>query len=140
MQPQSLRKSSRWVFAGTVLSRPVQMVSIVVLARMRGPECFGVYALATSTAITLYAIVNLGLAEASNKYVAEFYSEDSLGAARYSSTIVTIVLGMSLVCFVALWFLRRYWAYSVFPWTTPQTTIGLCLVLAWLNLLFALLS
>ncbi|HEY0430163.1 MAG TPA: oligosaccharide flippase family protein [Pyrinomonadaceae bacterium] len=140
MQPQSLRKSSRWVFAGTVLSRPIQMVSIVVLARMLGPDGFGVVALVTSTAITLYAIVNVGLAEASNKYVAEFYSEDPLGAARYSSTIVTIVLGLSVICFIALWFLRRHWAYSVFPWTTPQTTIALCLVLAWLNLLFALLS
>src|SRR6266480_1329006 len=106
MPQQTIAKSSRWVLAGTVLSKPVQLVTIILLARMLGPEGFGIVALTTSTAITLYGVVNLGLTEASNKFVAEFYSGDPSKAVRYSSTIATIGLSASIVCFVALWFVK----------------------------------
>jgi len=136
---QTIAKSSRWVLAGTILSKPVQMVTVVMFARMLGPERFGLVGLVTSTAITLYGIVNLGLAEATNKFVAEYYVGDTEKAARYCSTIVMIVTVLSLLLFAAMWLTRAHWSERIFPPDTPSLTIAFCLCLAWLNLVFAVL-
>jgi len=125
--------------AGTILSKPVQLFTIVMFARILGPERFGLVGLATSSAITLYGIANLGLAEAANKFVAEYYTGDTEKAARYSSTIIALVVSLSLVLFAVLWLSRARWSERMFPAGTPSLTIALCLCLAWLNLVFAVL-
>ncbi len=110
-----------------------------MFARMLGPEKFGLVGLATSSAITLYGMANLGLAEAGNKFVAEYYGGDAEKASRYSSMIILLVTALSLVLFGAMWLLRAQWTEKIFPAGTPALTIAFCLCLAWLNLVFATL-
>lgn len=136
---QTIATSSRWVLAGTILSKPVQLFTVVMFARMLGAERFGLVGLVTTTAITLYGIVNLGLAEAANKFVAEYYLGDTEKAARYCSTIVMIVTVLSMILFAIMWLTRAHWSVRLFPPETPSLTIALCLCLAWLNLVFAVL-
>jgi len=136
----SIAESSKWVFAGTLLSKPIQLATSVVIARLLGPSSFGVFGLATSMAVTLSLIAGLGLGDASYKYVAEYYRADNVRGARMGSVIVWSTTTLSAALFLALWLLRSFWVHKVFPSSVPSMVIGLCLCLAWTNLLFAVLT
>lgn len=136
----NITKAGQWVFAGTILSKPIQLGTNVLLARLLGPPSFGLLGFATSMAITLYLISGLGLTDAVSKYVAEFYGRNREQGARYASVIVWSALLFSTLFFAALWFLRGLWIHRVFPPSMPLMTIGLCLCLGWLNLVSALLT
>ncbi|HEY6231664.1 MAG TPA: oligosaccharide flippase family protein [Pyrinomonadaceae bacterium] len=134
----SLANSSKWVFAGTFFSKPVQLLTNVFLARMLGPAGFGVFGLATSMAVTLSLIAGLGLGDASYKYVAEYYRSDKQQGARLAAVIVWSTTIFCSVLFLALWLLREFWAHYIFPPSVSGQVISLCLCLAGLNLLFAI--
>lgn len=136
----SIATSGKWVFAGTFLSKPIQLVTNVFLARLLGPASFGVLGLATSMAVTLSLIAGLGLGDASYKYVAEFYRRDRSQGTRLAAVILWSTTIFSSVLFLALWLLRGFWASAIFPPSIPAKVIGFCLCLAWLNLLFAVLA
>jgi O-antigen/teichoic acid export membrane protein len=136
----SITKSGRWVFAGTLLSKPVQLFTNVILARLLGPENYGVMGLATSMAVTLALIASFGLGEAMTKFVAEHYQRDEERGVRYASVILWSALVFSSVLFVTLWASQDRWRALVFPPQVTRATIGLCLCLALANLIFALLA
>ena len=136
----SIASSSKWVFAGTFLSKPIQLLTNVFLARVLGPANFGVLGLSTSMAVTLSLIAGLGLGDASYKYVAEFYRADRAKGTRFASVIIWSTTLFSSVFFLALWMLRGLWVHWVFPPAVPVKVIGFCLILAWLNLLFAVVA
>jgi len=96
--------------------------------------------LATSMAVTLSLIAGLGLGDASYKYVAEFYRADRTKGTRLASVIVWTTTLFSSAFFLLLWLLRGLWTHAVFPSSVTAEVIGLCLILAWLNLLFAVLA
>src|SRR5258705_3808555 len=140
MTRPSITNSSKWVFAGTFLSKPIQLLTNVFLARILGPASFGMMGLATSLAVTLSVIAGLGLGDASYKYVAEFYRADRTQGTRLASVIVWTTTLFSSAFFLLLWLLRGLWTHAVFPSSVSAEVIGLCLILAWLNLLFAVLA
>jgi O-antigen/teichoic acid export membrane protein len=135
----SIATSGKWVFAGTFLSKPIQLVTNVFLARLLGPASFGVLGLATALAVTLSLVAGLGLGDAACKYVAEYYRRDRLQGTRLASVIVWSTTLFSSALFLTMWLLRGLWMSAVFPPSTPAAVIGFCLCLAWLNLLFAVL-
>lgn len=136
----SIANSSKWVFAGTVLSKPIQLVTSVFLARLLGPANFGVLGLATSLAVTLSLIAGLGLGDASYKYVAEYYNRDRSQGTRLAAVIVWTTTLFSSALFVALWLLRSWWTSVIFPSSISGEIVGLCLCLAWLNLSLVILA
>jgi len=136
----SIAESSKWVFAGTFLSKPIQLATNVFLARLLGPASFGVLGLATSLAVTLSLIAGMGLGDASYKYVAEYYRSDKVRGARMASIILWSTTSFSAVVFLTMWLLRSFWVPKVFPSSVPSMVIALCLMLAWMNLLFAVLN
>ena len=136
---QSIAKSSGWVFAGTIVSKPIQLFTNVIFARLLGPADYGVMGLATSMAVTLSLIASLGFGDAMTKFVAEHYRRDQERGARYSSIIIWTAVGFSGVLLALLLASQRYWRHFLFPPEVSQSTIILCLCLAFLNLLFALL-
>jgi O-antigen/teichoic acid export membrane protein len=138
-QRPSITHSSRWVFASTILSKPIQLFTTVLIARSLGPAGFGVYGLATSMAITLSLVAGLGLGDAIHKYVAEYYRRDKKQGAQFAAVIVWTATAFATVLCVALWLGRSRWVSWIFPAPTTETIIGLCLCLAWTNLIFALL-
>jgi len=140
MDRPGITASSKWVFAGTVLSKPIQLFTSVMIARLLGPSSFGVFGLATSMAVTLALIAGLGLGDASNKYVAEYYSRDREKGRRFSAIIIWSATIFSTLLFVALWLQRPWWVGVVFPDSTTTIVIALSLCLAWTNLIFALLA
>src|SRR5437660_11534687 len=115
MTRPSITKSGRWVFAGTLLSKPVQLFTNVILARLLGPENYGVMGLATSMAVTLALIASFGLGDALTKFVAEHYQRDEERGVRYSSVILWSALVFSSVLFVTLWASQDRWRSLVFP-------------------------
>ena len=136
----SIAESSKWVFAGTLLSKPIQLATNVLLARLLGPSSFGLLGLATSMAVTLSLIAGMGLGDSSYKYVAEYYRSDKVQGARMASVIFWSAMSFSALLFLALWLLHGFWANRVFPFSVSSIVIALCLSLAWLNLLFAILG
>lgn len=127
------------MFGGTVLSKPIQLFSNVVLARLLGPANYGVMGLATSLAVTLSLVTSLGLGDAMTRFVAEHSRRDPVRAAKYASLVFWTAICFSSVFFLALWIGRQQWRSYVFPGDVSNLTIGLCLCLAFLNLVFALL-
>lgn len=138
-QRPSIANSSRWVFAGTILSKPIQLFTAVLIARLLGPAGFGVFGLATSMAVTLSLVAGVGLGDASYKYVAEYYRNDKKEGAQFAAVIIWSATAFATALFVALWLARRFWVSWIFPTTTTDAIIVLCLCLAWTNLIFALL-
>lgn len=138
-QRPSIAHSSRWVFAGTILSKPIQLFTTVLIARSLGPAGFGVFGLATSMAITLSLVAGLGLGDASYKYVAEYYRKDKVKGRQFAAVIIWSATSLATVVFVALWLGRSLWVSWIFPAPTTNAIVGLCLCLAWTNLIFALL-
>jgi O-antigen/teichoic acid export membrane protein len=136
----SISHSSRWVFAGTILSKPVQLFTQVLIARALGPAGYGVFGLATSMAVTLALIAALGLGDASYKYVAEYYRRDKATGTEFAAVIIWGATIFATVAFGALWFGRAFWISWIFPAGTSAAVVGLCLCLAWTNLIFALLN
>ncbi len=136
----SIAESSKWVFSGTLLSKPIQLATNVLLARLLGPAGFGVLGLATSMAVTLSLVAGLGLGDASYKYVAEYYRADKVRGAHMASVILWSTTTFSAIVFLTLWLLRSFWVPKVFPASVYSRVIALCLCLAWMNLLFAVLS
>lgn len=111
-----------------------------MIARLLGPAGFGVFGLATSMAVTLALIAGLGLGDASYKYLAEYYSKDQVKGRRVSAVIIWSGIILSTLVFSALWLLRPWWATVTFPDSATTSVVALCLVLAWTNLMFALLG
>jgi O-antigen/teichoic acid export membrane protein len=138
-QRPSISHSSRWVFAGTILSKPIQLFTTVWIARSLGPAGFGVFGLATSMAITLSLVAGLGLGDASYKYVAEYYRNDKEKGRQFAAVIIWSATSLATVVFVTLWLCRSLWVSWIFPPVTTNAIVGLCLCLAWTNLIFALL-
>jgi stage V sporulation protein B len=138
-QRPSITHSSRWVFAGTILSKPIQLFTAVLIARSLGPAGFGVFGLATSMAVTLSLVAGLGLGDASYKYVAEYYRKDKKNGTQFAAVIIWSGTMFATVVFATLWLCRALWSSWVFPATTATAVVGLCLCLAWTNLVFALL-
>jgi O-antigen/teichoic acid export membrane protein len=138
-QRPSITHSSRWVFVGTVVSKPVQLFTTVLIARLLGPAGFGVFGLATSMAVTLSLVAGLGLGDASYKYVAEYYRKDKGKGTQFAAVIIWSATVFATVLFVALWLLRSFWMSWIFPPATTNAIIGLCFCLAWANLIFGLL-
>jgi O-antigen/teichoic acid export membrane protein len=140
MSRASITSSSKWMFVGTLVSKPFQLVTVIVIARMLGPESFGVFGLVTSLSVTLAMIFGLGLGDASYKYVAEHYHADKQEGARFSSVIVWTAMSFATLLSFVLWALRDYWSTEVFSTSVPLLLLASCLTLGWLNLLLSLLS
>ena len=58
---------------------------------------------------------------------------------QFAAVTIWSATVFSTVLFVALWLLRSLWVSWIFPATTTDAIVGLCLCLAWANLIFALL-
>lgn len=136
----SITKSSKWVLFGTIFSKPVQLFTSILIARLLGPASFGVVGLASSLAVTLSLIAGLGLGDGINKYLAEYYKKDQTRGAQFASVIIWTALIFTVTFLLVLWFTRGFWVARLFPSATPTNVVGLSLCLALGNLLFALLA
>lgn len=139
MSRPSIASSSKWVFAGTVVTRPLQLFTNVLLARLLGPANYGVMGLATSLAVTLALLTSFGFGDAMTKFVAEYYQRDKQKGALYASIIFWGSLLFSILLFAALWLTQDRWSPLVFPAGVTRTTASLCLCLALMNLIAALI-
>lgn len=120
------------------MSKPVQLFTNILVARLLGPANFGVLGLASSLAVTLSLVAGLGLGDATYKYLGEYYHADQNKGARMASVILWTAILFSLALMSLLWFARTIWVPRVFPSTTSNKIVGLCLLLTLGNLLFAL--
>lgn len=133
----SIAQSSKWVLTGTILSKPVQVATNVLLARVLGPAGFGLLGLANTTALTLGGIASLGLNDAASKFIAEHFRRDRPKGVAISRVILWTLLSCATAFFLAAWFTRELWGARVFLNAASEGTIGLCLALGVLNVMFA---
>src|SRR5207249_4695704 len=122
-QRPSITKSSKWVLAGTIFSKPILLITNNLVARLLGPASFGVLGLASSLAVTLSLIAGLGLGDAINKYLAEYYQRDRTKGARFASVIVWTALLFTGAFLLLLWFARAFWVARLFPPSTSSRVI-----------------
>src|SRR6185503_16827992 len=135
----SITSSSKWVLAGTILSKPIQLFTNILVARLLGPASFGVLGLASSLAVTLSLIASLGFGDAIYKYLGEYYRTDRTRGTQLASVIIWTALIFTAMFLLSLWFTRGLWVARLFPPATSTNIIALCLLLALGNLLSALL-
>ncbi len=133
-----IAESSRWVLVGTALTKPLQLVTNIMLARMLAPAAFGTLNLANATAVTLSGIAGLGLGDAANRFMAENFRRNRKSAVQISSLIVWVSVAISLVFFGTAWLVRAHWMTSIFQPFPADRILGLCLLLGFVNLLFSL--
>lgn len=123
---------------GTVGSKPLQLLANVLLAHALGPTGLGELGLANSAAVTLSGITGMGLGDALNRFLAEHFRKDPTRGTTVGVAIIWVsVIGVFLV-FGGLWVFRSLWSSSVFPPSTSDLLVGLCLVLGYLNVLGSL--
>jgi O-antigen/teichoic acid export membrane protein len=137
--PTSIAKSSRWVLAGAILSKPIQLFTNILVARLLGPESFGALGLASSLAGTLSLVAGLGLGDAVNKYLAEYYQKDRRKGSELAAVIIWTALLFTAIFVVVLWATRSFWIGVVFPASTTMRVVSLSLCLTVGNLMFSLL-
>ena len=135
----SITRSSKWVVAGTVLSKPIQLFTIILIARLLGPASFGVFGLASSLAGTLSLMAGLGLGDAINKYLAEYHQKDNEKGTQLASVIIWTAVSCTVFFLAVLWVARSLWVGRVFPLATSTRLVALCLCLTLGNLLLVLL-
>ena len=138
-QRPSITKSSKWVLAGTLFSKPIQLFTNILVARLLGPASFGVLGLASSLAVTLSLVASLGFGDAIYKYLGEYYRTDRARGMQLASVIVWTATLFTAVFLLLLWLTRGLWVDRLFPPATSTRIIALCLCLTLGNLLFALL-
>lgn len=136
----SILASSRWLFAGSLVSRPLQFLNNIILARVLGPANLGVLALANSAATTLAGTVALGLGDATNNVLAQNFRRSRTNATTVACFAIWLSVIFSASVFALLWVFRATWEAVIFPKQMPDLLIGFALVLGWLNLLASLFN
>ena len=139
MPRQSIAKSTQWVLVGKVLATILQMVTNVFLARKLGPTEFGTFGLVNSIAITLSGIAGLGMSDAAYKFVAEYFARDRQRGEHYLRVILWTQLLLGSVFIAGAWLSHGYWEARVFPGAVSLKMVGLCLLLAWVNVFISFL-
>ncbi|MHC1729244.1 MAG: oligosaccharide flippase family protein [Syntrophobacteraceae bacterium] len=71
-----------WTLVGTVLSRGLNMVSMIVVARTLGEEQFGQLGIVQSSVLMFQTLAGFGLGWAATKYVAQFHRCNPVRAGR----------------------------------------------------------
>lgn len=137
-QRPGISSSTRWVLLGTVASKPLQLATNVMLARILGPASFGYLNIANATAMTLGGIAGFGLGEAASRFIAENFRRDRTTAIGFAALIIWLALAAGIAVFGAAWLLRDFWAARVFLGAAGEEVLALCLLLGLLNLLFSL--
>lgn len=137
-QRPGISTSTRWVLLGTVVTKPLQLATSVVLARILGPASFGYLNIANVTAMTLGGIAGFGLGEAANRFIAENFRRDRTTAIGFAALIIWTSFAIGVAIFGAAWLLRDFWAIRVFHGAASEEVVALCLLLGLLNLLFSL--
>jgi O-antigen/teichoic acid export membrane protein len=95
-----MAKGVFWLFAGTVLSRGLMLVSSIVVANILEKTQYGELGIIQSTVNMFGAFSSLGLGLTATKYVAEFYEKDKAKTGKIIG-ISTIFAGMS-GCIIAI--------------------------------------
>jgi len=135
----SIASSSRWILAGVLLSKPFQLATNVIVARIFGPLQFGTYSLANTTAVMLSGIGGLGFGEAIQKFLAENFRRSRDTAVSASGLAIWISMLFTFVFLVAAWFLRDLWAPDGLVGTGDSIGVfGLCLLVAFGNVAMSL--
>jgi O-antigen/teichoic acid export membrane protein len=133
----SIAQSSRWVLAGTLLAKPLQLATNVLLARVLGPAGFGLLGLANTTALAMGSIASLGLNDATSKFLAEHYRRDRPTGAAIAGVIFWTLAVFCGAFFAIAWLARDLWGQRVFHDAVSDPTLALCLALGFVNVLFA---
>ena len=134
----SIAESSRWILLGTALTKPLQLATNVMLARILAPAGFGTLNLANATAVTLGGIAGLGLGEAANKFMAENFRRDREAATQIASLVIWSSLLLAMVLFGIAWLARDFWTPWIFNVALGHTLLALCLALGFVNLVYSL--
>lgn len=133
----SIAVSSRWILIGTLLSKPVQLATNVLLARILGPAGFGLLGLANTTGLAFSGIASLGLNDAAGKFIAEHFRRDPKTSAAISRVIFSTLFVVGAAFFLLAWLLRDAWGQRIFAEAVSDNVIALCLGLGFVNVLFA---
>lgn len=90
MKVPSLKGSLSWALPARLFAVGVKAIAIILLARLLGPEAFGVFVFVLSVVATFVLFADLGLSPATARLLAEM-EEPSLVPVRKAASILTLI-------------------------------------------------
>lgn len=90
----NLGNGIKWNLIGTILSRTINLISSVFIARLMTPEVYGKYTYIVSTLVFFSQLIGLSIAASSTRNVAYLLKKDRLKCEKY--IFITIVVGLLL--------------------------------------------
>lgn len=107
-------KSSFYLFLGKTSSTIIMAIASIIVARLLGPENYGLYTVALIVPSLLIPISDLGISPALTRFSAKLRSEDKEGkAASLIKTGIILKLLFSIVLSIALFLLSEVIAINV---------------------------
>ena len=121
-----LAKGAFWSLAGTVISRGLALVSLVLVARMLGKEGFGQLGVIQNTVGMFGVFAGFGMGLTATKHVAEYCMTDPQRAGRIIVFTELVTLGASLLVLAILACSARFLAQHTLaaPQLAPLLLLG----------------
>ena len=107
-------KNSVVTLSGTLITGALGALFYIILARVLGPEKFGLLSISVAVLTLVTDIANLGTDSGLVRFVGQYIKEDKLKAYRYLKLILKIRLMSALVVIILGWVLTPFIAVNVF--------------------------
>ena len=100
-----LARGAFWAVGGTLISRGLNMLAMILVARVLGKSQFGELGIIQSTVVMFQTLAGFGLGYAATKYVAEFRKSDPVKAGKIIAFCTLTASGtgglLSIIFFLA---------------------------------------
>lgn len=114
---ERIAKNSFWSIFATITNRIGAIVFTIILARLLGAADYGIYSITLSVGMILYTFADLGINQATIKYIASSLAKDKKKLSSYYSHLVKLKLILSLT--VALIMLALSYPLAIFIFKNP---------------------
>lgn len=121
-----LAKGAFWSLAGTAISRGLQLLGTILVARMLGKETYGELGIIQSTVGMFGVFAGFGMGLTATKHVAEYRDNDPERAGRIIVLTEMVTVGVSLLVLLALAFSAHFLASHTLaaPELAPLLMVG----------------
>ena len=125
-----LLRCAWWALSGAALSRGLQLLAFIPVARILGTVEFGQVAMVQSTVGSFGALAGLGMGLTANKFISELRNVDPRRAGRILTLTTAVALVSSVTVALGLWFFAETLATRTLasPLLTPLLRLGAVLL------------
>lgn len=115
-------RSSAIISAGNLVSRVFLLIGSLLIARLLGPNSYGIYSLALALPLFLQYLVGFGIKTAINRFAPYYISQGDLVTARRMTYNAIIFLTLTSLALTGLSIVLAGWMSSIFL-NRPELTL-----------------